>query len=228
MRRPPRNLGDSCRRGVGSASARGTCSRRAPRAWGITATRRRPCPPTLGGKRSRRSSARRRARARGSARRRAGVAKTAWIARGSIRTTTAAAATIASATGAEAATTRAIARGPKTPTRGRRHRPPATRSSRRRRGWRRKPPRWRASPRDARRQRAVTAREGPSAIAGEGVGEGTGEETRGEETAAAAAEAIASDASDGEDPKNALVALRLLESAPTLRFFSHPYRYPAI
>ena len=94
------------------------------------------------------------------------------------------------------------------------------------RGWRRKPPRWRASPRDARRQRAVTAREGPSAIAGEGVGAGTGEETRGEETAAAAAEAIASDASDGEDPKNALVALRLLDSAPTLRFFSHPY--PAI
>jgi hypothetical protein len=58
------------------------------------------------------------------------------------------------------------------------------------------------------------------------VGAGTGEETRGEETAAAAAEAIASDASDGEDPKNALVALRLLDSAPTLRFFSHPY--PAI
>jgi hypothetical protein len=57
------------------------------------------------------------------------------------------------------------------------------------------------------------------------VGAGTGEETRGEETAAAAAEAIASDASDGEDP-NALVALRLLDSAPTLRFFSHPY--PAI
>ena len=225
MRRPPRNLGDSCRRGVGSASARGTCSRRAPRAWGITATRRRPCPPTLGGKRSRRSSARRRARARGSARRRAGVAKTAWIARGSIRTTTAAAATIASATGAEAATTRAIARGPKTPTRGGDIDRPRQAAAARR-GWRRKPPRWRASPRDARRQRAVTAREGPSAIAGEGVGAGTGEETRGEETAAAAAEAIASDASDGEDPKNALVALRLLDSAPTLRFFSHPY--PAI